>query len=129
MADVGHGHGRAASVPAGSLLSRWQAEKNVTARSALAAQIQALAIGQPLTDSAVPDALLREHLRQLAVPLDHSALLNNLPPDPRFGKHPLGHAVDDPARRGQALQNPMNDCLVRLALWRCTDGKWHVIMC
>ena len=82
------------SVPAGSLLARWQDERDVVKRAALARQVQALAAGSPPADEDSADGVLYEQLMNLAMaPHNLDALLTDVKSDPRFGKHPLGHAV------------------------------------
>ena len=82
------------AVPEGSLLASWQAERDPDKRRELAARVQALAIGEPPVDQSSPDATLYRQLQKLGTPTDHAALLADIEPDVRFGKHPLGHAVD-----------------------------------
>jgi hypothetical protein len=94
MTDVNQKAGEFVSVPGGSLLAKWQDEKDADKRSELAAQIQKLATGEAPADGASPDGVLYEQLMGLAMaPRDLDALLANVEPDERFGKHPLGHKM------------------------------------
>ncbi|MCH8042905.1 MAG: DUF1592 domain-containing protein [Planctomycetes bacterium] len=103
MKDVNKTQGQVVAIPQGSLLAAWQAEKDAGKRRALAARVQTLATSAPPADANSPDALLFQQLQTLAIPLDRAALLKGVKPDPRFGKHPLGHAIDG---RDLAVQAP-----------------------
>ncbi|MFP6765296.1 MAG: DUF1592 domain-containing protein [Planctomycetaceae bacterium] len=82
------------SVPDGSLLAKWQVEKEAEKRSALAVQIQKLATGDGPVDKSSPDGLLYGQLMELAMaPPDPAMLPAGIEPDKRFGQHPLGHKV------------------------------------
>ncbi len=82
------------SVPAGSLLAQWQSEEDAVRRTALAQRVQALAVGPPPDMENSPDAVLYGQLQALAVNVDHEALFEGVKPDPRFGRHADGKAVD-----------------------------------
>ena len=86
------------SVPAGSLLSQWQFEKDAAKKSQLAVAVQKLATGEPPADANSPDGVLYRQLMGLTFSSRSiEALLDGAEADPRFGKHPLGHdmgAVD-----------------------------------
>ena len=95
MKSLNQKAGELVSVPAGSLLAKWQAEKDSGKRSALAAQVQKLATGEGPADKTSPDGVLYEQLMSLAMaPRDLEALLTGVEPDERFGKHPLGHKMN-----------------------------------
>ena len=94
MAKVEKGVTPIVSVPAGSLLADWIAEKDVRKRRELARQVQDLATGTTPKDANSPDALLHRQLRRLTVPVDLPGLLKDLKPGRRFGRHPLGHAIN-----------------------------------
>ena len=94
MAGVLKKQARPVAVPPGSRLARWLAEKDAGKRSELATRVQALAMGKPPAENSSPDAVLFENLQSLALPLDSTSLLKGVKPDPRFGKHPLGHAME-----------------------------------
>ena len=94
VADVNMESNGLFSVPSGSLLARWQAEMDAGERQSLAKRVQHLALGDPPADENSPEALLFKHLQGLAVTIKPNDLLENLQPDNRFGKHPLGHAID-----------------------------------
>lgn len=82
------------SVPAGSLLSLWQQETDLTKRAELAKQVQALATGAPPSDKSSADGLLYQQLQRLAfAPRNLEELLNDLPADDRFGKHASGEQI------------------------------------
>ena len=80
-------------VPEGSLITKWLDEKDVTKRNSLAASIQSLATGKFKPKSNSPDTILLEHIQKIAVPNQFKSILKSVKPDPRFGKHPLGHEV------------------------------------
>ena len=94
MAKVDRGGASIVTVPKGSVLEEWLAEKEPEKRKELARQVQALATGALLEDSNLPDSLLQRQLRALRMPVDLPDLLKKLKPDDQFGRHPLGHAVD-----------------------------------
>ena len=94
MAKVDRGGASIVTVPKGSVLEEWLAEKEPEKRKDLARQVQALATGALLEDSNLPDSLLQRQLRALRMPVDLPDLLKKLKPDDQFGRHPLGHAVD-----------------------------------
>ena len=94
MAKINKGGSPIVTVPPGSILAGWLAEKDAGKRSELARQVQALATGTKREDVNSPDALLQRQLRTLSVPVDLSTLGKDLKPGERFGRHPLGHAVD-----------------------------------
>ena len=94
MAKVDQGGAPIVSVPPRSVLSDWLAETDATKKNELAQRVQALATGPAPADANSPDALLQHQLRTLSVPVDVPSLLKELKPGERFGRHPLGHAVD-----------------------------------
>ncbi|MFP6700742.1 MAG: DUF1592 domain-containing protein, partial [Planctomycetaceae bacterium] len=94
MAKVHKGGSPILSVPPNSILAEWLAEQNAGKRSELARRVQALATGAARKDVNSPDALLQRQLRTLSVPVDLPTLRKDLKPGERFGRHPLGHAVD-----------------------------------
>ncbi len=57
------------SIPAGSLLARWQSAESTTDKRALAEQVEKLLTGGPPADSAHPDAQLYRQLTSLGGPL------------------------------------------------------------
>lgn len=79
-------------VPPGSLLAKWR--DNPSQRNQFATQIADLLSGPAPEndDKSTPDALLYRDLYQMEFPYD-SALFKNVPLDPRFGKHPMGHRI------------------------------------
>lgn len=82
------------SVPAGSLLARWQGERDAVKQTEVARQVQALATGDPPAEENSPDGVLYEQLMNSAMaPHNLAALLAGVEADERFGKHPLGHAM------------------------------------
>ena len=86
MTEVNKEASEFVSVPAGSLLSKWQQEKDVTLRTELAKQIQTLATGDAPANKASPDGVLYEQLMNLAMsPHNLAALLKDVEPDERFG--------------------------------------------
>ena len=94
MAKVHKGGSPIFAVPPNSILAEWLAEENAGKRSELARRVQALATGTARKDGNSPDALLQRQLRTLSLPVDLPTLLKDLKPGDRFGRHPLGHAVD-----------------------------------
>ncbi|MFT5429423.1 MAG: hypothetical protein ACI9OJ_000093 [Myxococcota bacterium] len=94
MAKIHKGGSPIIAVPQGSLLAQWLAEKNASNRAALARRVQALATGPTRGDANSPDAFLQRQLKSLSVPVDVASLSEDLKPGERFGRHPLGHAVD-----------------------------------
>ena len=94
MAKVDRGGASIVTVPKGSVLEEWLAEKEPEKQKELARQVQALATGALLEDSNLPDSLLQRQLRALRIPVDLPDLLKKLKPGDQFGRHPLGHAVD-----------------------------------
>lgn len=93
-ADVEKGNTDPLAIPPGSTLAKWQSETDPAKQTALAEAIQTLALGEIPDDRESPDALVYRQLRSLAVSLDLEALLDGVERDPRFGKHPMGHAVE-----------------------------------
>ena len=82
------------SVPAGSLLSKWQQEKDAANKAVLARQVQVLATGDRPKDANSPDGVLWAQLNNLAVTSHNlAALLKDVEADERFGRHPLGHKM------------------------------------
>jgi RNAse (barnase) inhibitor barstar len=94
MAKVHQGGSPIVAVPPDSVLATWLAEKDPDKRSELARRVQALATGPTPSQSGSADALLHRQLRTLSLPVDLSSLLKDAKPGERFGRHPLGHAVD-----------------------------------
>jgi len=94
MEKINKGGSPIVTVPPGSILAEWLAEEDAGRQSELARQIQALATGAKRKDVNSPDALLQRQLRTLGVPVDLATLGKDLKPGGRFGRHPLGHAVD-----------------------------------
>jgi hypothetical protein len=94
MAKVHKGGTPIVTVPPGSVLAEWRAEQDAGRRSELARRVQTLATGATREDANSPDALLQRQLRTLSVPVDLPTLLEDLKPGDRFGRHPLGDAVD-----------------------------------
>ena len=111
MAKVHQGGAPIVTVPAGSVLAQWLAEQDAGKRKELARRVQTLATGATRKDASSPDALLQRQLRTLSVPVDLPTLLKEVVgrvsrpvdgrgtglethPTDRFGRHPLGHAVD-----------------------------------
>jgi hypothetical protein len=92
MKSVNRDEGALVSVPAGSVLHRWQMETDAATRGELARQVQQLATADRPTDTSSPDGVLYEQLRNLTLsPRSVESLLAGVAPDERFGKHPLGH--------------------------------------
>ena len=94
MTEVRKQRDRTVTPPVGSLVALWQAEKNVTKRRALADRVQSLATGKPPADKDSPDGVLFDQLQTLVVLTDNASILQGAARDARFGKHPLGHAMD-----------------------------------
>ena len=63
------GASQGAVIPAGSLLSKWQAEKDPATRQTLAEAVQELLLAEPPATKDSPDAQLRRQLRSLNGPL------------------------------------------------------------
>jgi uncharacterized protein YndB with AHSA1/START domain len=93
VAAVNELPGRLMTVPAGSLLARWQMV-GADDRAGLAKRIGALATGSETAKPGTPDALLLQHLQRLSTPRSYASALKSVTPDKRFGRHPLGHAAD-----------------------------------
>ena len=92
MSSVNRDDGTLVSVPAGSLLHRWQTEADSAKRTELGKLVQQLATGDRPSDANSPDRILHEQLRNLTLsPRSVESLLDGVAPDERFGKHPLGH--------------------------------------
>lgn len=92
MKSVSRDDGVLTSVPASSVLQRWQAETDAAKRVDLAKQVQELAVGDWPAEATSPDGILYEQLRNLVMsPRKIEALLQGVAADERFGKHPLGH--------------------------------------
>ncbi len=89
--SVSRDDGALTSVPASSVLQRWQTETDAVKRADLARQVQKLAVGDRPADATSPDGILYEQLRNLVMPLRIKPLLHDVTTDERFGKHPLGH--------------------------------------
>ena len=94
LTSVNKGVGNISNIPANSLLHKWLQTEDATERSALAAKIQELAIGAPPENTKSPDAILRDQLRLLNEEIEYADLQDDLPLDPRFGKHPLEGEVN-----------------------------------
>ena len=82
------------TVPKGSLLEAFLAEKDPEKRKGLALQVQALATGELLKDSGSPDFLLQRQLHSFRIPINLPNLLKDLKAGDQFGYHPLGHTTD-----------------------------------
>ena len=82
------------SVPKGSVLEAFLAEKDPEKRKGLALQVQALATGELLKDSGSPDFLLQRQLHSFRIPINLPDLLKDLKAGDQFGYHPLGHTTD-----------------------------------
>ena len=82
------------TVPKGSLLEAFLAEKDPEKRKGLALQVQALATGELLKDSDSPDFLLQRQLHSFRIPINLPNLLKDLKAGDQFGYHPLGHTTD-----------------------------------
>ena len=82
------------TVPKGSVLEAFLAEKDPEKRKGLALQVQALATGELLKDSDSPDFLLQRQLHSFRIPINLPNLLKDLKAGDQFGYHPLGHATD-----------------------------------
>ena len=94
MAKADKGGSPIVTVPPKSILAAWLAEQNAGKRKELARRVQTLATGATRKDANSPDALLQRQLRTLSVPIDLPTLQKDLKPGDRFGRHPLGQAVD-----------------------------------
>ena len=94
MAKVNDKSASIVTVPKGSVLGKWLAEKGVEKRKELALQVQSLATGALIEDLESPDFLLQKQLRSLRIPVNFTALLKQLKASDQFGRHPLGHDVD-----------------------------------
>ena len=82
------------TVPKGSVLEAFLAEKDPEKRKSLALQVQALATGELLKDSDSPDFLLQRQLHSFRIPINLPNLLKDLKAGDQFGYHPLGHTTD-----------------------------------
>ena len=82
------------TVPKGSVLEAFLAEKDPEKRKGLALQVQALATGELLKDSDSPDFLLQRQLHSFRIPINLPDLLKDLKAGDQFGYHPLGHTTD-----------------------------------
>ena len=82
------------TVPKGSVLEAFLAEKDPEKRKGLALQVQALATGELLKDSDSPDFLLQRQLHSFRIPINLPNLLKDLKAGDLFGYHPLGHTTD-----------------------------------
>lgn len=92
MKSVSQDDGVLTSIPAGSLLQRWQTETDLAKRAELASRVQQLATGNRPVEATSPDGILYDQLQNLSIsPHSIESLLAGVTPDPRFGKHPLGH--------------------------------------
>ena len=92
MKSVNRDEGALVSVPAGSVLHRWQMETDAATRGELARQVQQLATADRPSDTNSPDGVLHKQLRNLTLsPRSVESLLAGVAPDERFGRHPLGH--------------------------------------
>ncbi|NIP92899.1 MAG: hypothetical protein GWO24_05315, partial [Akkermansiaceae bacterium] len=80
--------GAGGGVPEGSLLARWIDAADPRMRKKIAAEVQALASGQAKAAAGSPDEAMLAQLRSLASARNLAPLLDNLAPDPRFGKQP-----------------------------------------
>lgn len=91
MKTVNQAPGPVVSIPAGSLLAKWQQESDRARKAQLAAKVQQLATGDPPASGDSPDGILYRQLMNLTLsPQSLESQLAGLPADPRFGIHPLG---------------------------------------
>ena len=81
-------------VPSGSALAGWLGESDAAKRAELAQRVQQIAVGAAIDDTSSPDAQLQAQLRALPVAVDVASVLKDLPASERFGRHPLGEAID-----------------------------------
>lgn len=96
MKSVNREDGVLTSVPAGSLLQRWQTETDAAERADLASQVQRLALGDRPEKPNSPDGILHDQLRSLTLSASSiESLLQGVAADQRFGKHPLGHEMSN----------------------------------
>jgi hypothetical protein len=93
MDSVDKNSRQAISIPAGSLLARWLAEKDAVRKKELAEGLQALVVADPPADKESADAQLYKQIHGLTLAPGDPSLLESVQPDDRFGTHPLGHAV------------------------------------
>ena len=92
MKSISRDDGVLTSVPAGTVLQRWQTETDAAKRVDLSKQVQELAVGDRPAEATSPDGILYEQLRNLVMsPRKIETLLKGVAADERFGKHPLGH--------------------------------------
>ena len=94
MAKVDRVGASIVTVPKGSVLEAFLAEKDPEKRKGLALQVQALATGELLKDSDSPDFLLQRQLHSFRIPINLPNLLKDLKAGDQFGYHPLGHTTD-----------------------------------
>ncbi len=93
MDSVDKNNRQAISIPAGSLLAQWLAEKDPVRRAELAQGVQSLVTADPPADKESVDAQLYKQIHALTLSPGDPTLLAGVQPDDRFGTHPLGHAV------------------------------------
>ena len=94
MAKVDRVGASIVTVPKGSVLEAFLAEKDPEKRKGLALQVQAIATGELLKDSDSPDFLLQRQLHSFRIPINLPNLLKDLKAGDQFGYHPLGHTTD-----------------------------------
>ncbi|CAM9688851.1 unnamed protein product [Discosporangium mesarthrocarpum] len=96
MKSVNREDGVLTSVPADSVLQRWQTEIDPAKRADLANQVQRLATGDRPADSNSPNGILYDQLRNLTLSASSiESLLQGVDANQRFGQHPLGHETSD----------------------------------
>ncbi len=80
-------------VPPGSLLDRWDSEKDPRVKEKLAVEVQQLVSAVEPEESGSADAELYRQLHSLPIPLNHPFLKQGLETDDRFGRHPVGDKI------------------------------------
>ncbi len=110
-----------ATIPAGSLLARWQAAASIAEKQTLAEQVQTLLTGGPPAEPDHPDAQLYRQLTSLGGPLFAEALAESvastsaapLAADATFGLDPrkFGHRDDGSAIEPASLSMRAPDVL------------------
>lgn len=94
MTKLQQGGSSIVTLPPGSILALWLAEKDPVNREKLGQRVQELATGAAPSDTNTPDATLYHQLRTLTIPVDLASLMKDLKPGKRFGRHPLGQTID-----------------------------------
>ena len=80
-------------IPPGSTLTQWQQAAGEK-RQALAEKMTSIVTGQIDVPPNSPDGVLQSQIRSLVAKLPHTNLVDNVEPDLRFGKHPLGKQLN-----------------------------------